>query len=226
MDTDIREVFKSLNLDYDGYIRNLEWIFGGKDYNGKKLLNIGCGNGAMANLLSKKYNCFVTAIDPYKDAQNEEAINRALKETLSTNVTIIKTSIENFQSMEKFDYCYMIDALHHVVYAEDEIKADSLVFEKLVTLFYKISILLVRNGKIIIKDVKPVTPENVFYKTVMADKFLRNVRWSTKHNPEEYIDALELVGFKNIKTFPQYHPRSLAKSENDYFKYVITGENR
>lgn len=78
--------------------------------NDDHILDIGCGNGKITNLLSKKVgNGFVIGIDI-----SENMISQAKKDFVNENLTFFVMNAESFHFSNKFNYIFSFNALHWV----------------------------------------------------------------------------------------------------------------
>lgn len=78
---------------------------------GNKVLDIGCGNGALAYDLAIKSEAIVTGIDI-----NTESIQFAKERFLHSNLTFIEGDVLNYKFQESFDIIVLSNILEHLEY--------------------------------------------------------------------------------------------------------------
>ena len=85
-----RDIFAKLNFPFKAH---------------KKLLDVGCGEGADAEVFTNIYNLSTTGTDIYKDKNLKK-----IKGLIFKKATIYKLPFGN----NEFDYVFLHDVLHHI----------------------------------------------------------------------------------------------------------------
>lgn len=116
--------FDSFAEKYEQYVSNFlgdPWI-GWDDLSGKSAIDIGCGAGHAAEILSEKYDK-VIGVDLCS-----KLIELAKQKHNNSNIEYIAQDIMNFESEEKFDFVYSHTMMHHLEdYENGLLKIKSLV---------------------------------------------------------------------------------------------------
>ena len=142
-------------------------------------LDIGCGNGGFARLMSDRFAIAVTGIDP-----DQAIIKRAQAETLSPRVQFVEADFLRYHFDEQFDFISASASLHHMPFDQ--------ALEKMVSLLRPGGVLAVLGcfheaGLADLGIALVATPVNTFYAlsrglvksgapTRPADMSLREIR--------------------------------------------------
>ena len=89
-------------------------ILEGRINNNAKLLDIGCGNGELIRLLSKKLTIQCLGVDI-----SEKAVQIAMRKGINTRIFDIFT--DDFKKLGAFNYITMFEVLEHIPNAEQAI---------------------------------------------------------------------------------------------------------
>ena len=99
-----------MSLDLKKYGQYKNDIFTKLDFNfepGKKLLDVGCGDGSDAKIFINEYDLDVYGVDVYE--------HKDVKEILGDNFDLNKQGVFDLKYLDQhFDYIFMHDVLHHV----------------------------------------------------------------------------------------------------------------
>ena len=147
---------------------------------GKQVLDIGCGGGLLAEVLSD-LGAIVTAIDP-----SEKTINvaKAHAKKVGSNVNYIKASLEEFSKIEpkaKFDVITCLEMLEHV--------PDPLQILK------KCSDLLNQDGDLFLSTINR-NPRSYLFAIIGAE-YLLNLLPKGTHDYSKFIKPSELSKWLN-----------------------------
>ncbi|HPX25732.1 MAG TPA: class I SAM-dependent methyltransferase [Treponemataceae bacterium] len=199
--------FNSFAEKYEQFVSNslgTPW-FGWDDLSGKRAIDIGCGAGQAAKVLSEKFEK-VIGLDLCA-----ELIDLAKKKHSNPNITYIIEDFMKFESEENFDFVYSHTMMHHLEnYEEGLLKMKSLVS---------------KGGKLVIidnvSDKYPTPPEWVY--TLPAKiEFIPNIfkigikkAWflfTFWHN-KEWLNHLASDTYLSRKEFNELYTKVFPDSE-------------
>lgn len=174
-------------------------------------LDIGCGNGSFARLLSARFGIAVTGIDP-----NQAMIERAQAGTSHPAIQFVEADFLSYHFAEQFDFISAAASLHHMPFDQ--------ALEKMVSLLRPEGVLAVlgcfREAGLTDLGISFVaSPVNTFYAlsrrsvksgapTKPADMSLREIRVRvSSHLPNAYFRRLLLWRYLLIWQKPQNQTR-------------------
>jgi SAM-dependent methyltransferase len=178
-------------------------------------LDIGCGNGRFARLLSARFGTAVTGIDP-----NQAMIERAQAETSHPSIQFVEADFLSYHFAEQFDFISASASLHHMPFDQ--------ALEKIVSLLRPGGVLAVLGcfreaGLADLGIALVAAPVNTFYAlnrgsvksgapTRPADMSLREVREQvSSHLPDACLHRLLLWRYLLTWQKPQ-EPTRFPKS--------------
>lgn len=154
------------------------------DLKGKRILDLGCGNGGMSKYFIEKGAKSVLAID-----LSSNMINEAKEKNNAENITYVVLGMEDISKIEgKFDIVFSSLAFHYV---KD--------YDKLVKDIYN---LLDENGILIYSQEHPIATASKYHKEMKSYIFLDEKRYYVVSN---YNENGERKMFWNVDGVIKYH---------------------
>ena len=177
---DMRE--KGLNANELVEIPNIKEML--PDLKGKRILDLGCGNGGMSKYFVNKGAESVLAID-----LSVNMINEAKEKNSDEKITYVVLGMEDIEKIEgKFDMVFSSLAFHYV---KD--------YDKLVSDIYN---LLDENGILLYSQEHPIATAPKFHKEMKSSLFIDEKRY---YVVSDYNDNGERKLFWNVDGVIKYH---------------------
>lgn len=196
--------FDSFAEKYEQYVSNFlgdPWI-GWDDLSGKSAIDIGCGAGHAAEILSEKYDK-VIGLDLCS-----KLIELAKQKHNNSNIEYIAQDIMNFETEEKFDFVYSHTMMHHLEDYENGL--------------LKIKSLVSKGGKLVIIDNvcdKYRTPPGWAYTIPAKIEFIPNIFKIGIKRPGFYSDSgITKIGCIIWQAISIYQRRNSKKCIRRYFQ--------
>jgi SAM-dependent methyltransferase len=181
----------------------LEGLFSDIDFNNKRMLDIGGGNGLFTFYAASRGVKEVVCIEPEAEGSHSGVTNkfRRLQNRLSFNQ--VKLEPSTFQSFDpankKFDVVLLHDSINHL---DEESCINLLVDEpsrqKYKTIFSKVYTLSNHKAKLIICD---CSCNNLFALLGLRNPFAASIEWHKHQTPEVWVNLLTEVGYINPKIY-------------------------
>lgn len=198
--------------------------------NGKKILDIGCGNGLLLST-----NCvfsnpkLAVGLDTYRGegspVQDYELVKKMHKELSLDNLRLVIGDALQFPfNHAVFDVIYISHCLHHIYESRIPLQcADEKSSMKIISLLKDVYNMLSRSGIVIIVEV----PKYTALRFARPFGFFKNAGFTTKQEPSDWMYALEKAGFSRFKIkfhtpYPLRHFRRLFSSKIG--RYLICGQ--
>jgi hypothetical protein len=185
-----------------GYFR--DQVFSGVDTKGKRLLDIGGGNGlASVWAVMEGEVAAALVVDPYGEGSNFRMLSQFEKMRtegrLADRLELFKgTLIDSPTPILGFDIALLHNSVNHL----DETMTSRLheseeASKKFKKEFVSIRNALIDGGRLIIAD---CSSRNIFGDLGLKSPFAPSIDWSAHQTPEVWIGAVEDCGFKHRRT--------------------------
>jgi len=229
LDQFIRERWSN-RFTYDTYKHIASYYIDEIPLNGKRLLDIGCGNGLMlsANCVIAKPKLAV-GLDNYQgEGSPISDYNFANKVQAALSLPYLKLVLGDAFGLpfhkESFDMIYISHCLHHIYESTVRLgRAEESSTKNLTALLRDIYTTLSENGVLVVAEV----PRYSIMRIGRLFGLLKDTDFKTKQEPRDWICALEKVGFKSFKV--KYHtPYPLRRFtwllSNRMGRYILCGQ--
>lgn len=180
----------------DNFLYHFNEQFRGLEVRGKRMLEIGCGSGALSLYLASVLDVgHLDAIDEAEGEGNPVSILETLETTVHTlglkNITVMKKDIMQFHPSEPYDIVVSNNAMHHVC-EHGLLKWDIRARKKYVEIFKHLKGLLKPEGVLLLRE----------YSRYTIWQFLPGrydeVEWSLHPSKGEWLRVLRQAGYRNI----------------------------
>lgn len=201
--------------------RQFDHLFKNIDLKNKKVLDVGGGIGIYSFYASimgaRQVVCLEPELEGGKNTMNQKFLE--LRDALKIqNVELVKETIQNYQSDQKFDIILSMASINHLnENACINLLKDEQSYKIYYELFNKFFNLLNENGVMIIMD---VGQKNFWSDLGLKNPFVPAVEWHKHQSPQKWAEIGLKAGFKkkNIKwvslnrinNFPQFINKPLA----------------
>lgn len=201
--TKIDQYFEKVIQEYSskGNLRfYLNYIFGDTDFKGKTMLDIGGGVGIFSFYAAVQGARFVICLEPEKEGSTKRIttkFNKLADKLGMQNVTLIDSTIQDFDYDEQFD----IILLHHSINHLDEnacinLQNSESARQTYKAIFRKIGMLSKKGGRIIITD---CSRYNFFSFLGVKNPLAPTIEWHKHQSPYYWAKMLCEVGFENSR---------------------------
>ena len=188
------------NHGYD-FPRRCRQMFGGIDFTGRNMLEIGCGKGLFCLWASMNGANQVVGLEPLDegcyDSSNIFSNFAKMVESLElSNIQILSQRIQDFQNPNTlFDIVLSVASINHL---DEEscihVKENSMARQKYTEIFRGIAEKMNAGGKLIILD---CSNENFFNSIKLINPMAKTIEWFKHQTPDFWADLLTECGFKD-----------------------------
>ena len=178
----------------------LNYIFGDINFKGKTMLDIGGGAGIFSFYAAVQGARFVICLEPEEEGSTKRItakFNKLADKLDMQNVTLIDSTIQDFDYDEQFDIILLHNSINHL----DEnacinLQNSESARQTYKVLFRKIGKLSKARGRIIITD---CSRYNFFSFLGVKNPFAPTIGWHKHQSPQYWAKMLCEAGFKNPK---------------------------
>lgn len=195
-DKTFKKLHNDLKLSHHPYRRSrlyLEWAFKNIDFEGKRVLDIGGGNGIYSYYAKYKGAAYCLNLEPFAAGSgNIEIIEDSTLTDLK--IDLQNLTLQEFNTDNLFDIIILHDSINHL--DEDtfsNIHTDQKSFNTYSTLVSKIRSLLTPNGKVLVADCSRV---NFFAALDIKNPVAPTIEWHIHQHPPMLTKLFEQNGFK------------------------------
>ena len=193
-----KEIHQKLKLSHHPYNRSLlylKWAFRDVDFNGKRVLDVGGGNGIYSYYAKSQGAAYCLNLEPFQaGSENVQILDNSENEL---KIETKPETIQNFTSNEKFDIIILHDSINHL---DEEnytvIHKDSNAYNSYATLVSKLHALLEPNGTVIIAD---CSRKNFFASLGIKNPFAPTIDWHLHQHPPLLVKLFKENGFQFSK---------------------------
>ena len=180
--------------------RELRYLFQDIDLAGKRLLDIGGGDGFYSFYAAGMGAREVVCLEPSDAGGSDEALSTFQKMKArfpQANVTLDTRLIQQFSAAQPFDIVLMHASINHI---DEEacihLLADRAAWAKYREQFTAISALLVKGGFLIVSD---CARQNFFDRLGLQNPLCPTIEWHKHQQPGVWARLLAEVGFQDPK---------------------------
>ncbi len=217
----LREAFRSEWPSGDGaepahafehLVRRCEELLRGEDLAGLEVLEIGAGRGFLAHYaILCRGAAHVTALDEYEGhgapaADRDTLARLRARLGLEDRISIEKCDFLDWKPSRRFDYVFLVNALHHLVETRLPLSQDAQRWQRALRAFGRVRRVLAPGGRLVIQELscRNCCPLPRYRRR------MRGVRWQNKQAPAEWCKALRASGFGRTQVRYRY-PLNLAE---------------
>jgi SAM-dependent methyltransferase len=179
---------------------NMAAVFHGVDLRGKRVLDIGGGDGKHSFYAACRGAAEVVCVDPEAEGStsgSNDAFSRVQRRLKYDNVRLVHARLQDVENPGMFDVILMNDSINHI----DEAACIDLLRNDTSRRIYKgvfaDLVLLARPGsQLIICD---CSRHNFFAALKLRNPFAPTIEWQKHQAPEVWAEILSEVGFRNPK---------------------------
>jgi SAM-dependent methyltransferase len=181
------------------YKARAEFLFRGIEFDGKRVLEVGCGSGAWALWAGINGARYVIGIEPEADGSSSHVLDRFQQSirTLGLEERVFAADYllhELPWDTEKFDVIVMYNVINHL--DEDSVvkmHKDTNAFDRYVSAVRDLKERVAPGGWVIVAD---CTRDNFWPRIGMKSPLAPNIDWDKHQHPEEWIKVFESAGFQ------------------------------
>lgn len=175
--------------------------YGGVDFAGKRVLDIGGGIGAISVYAASRGASEVVCLDPGDDGallDHADAQERFRQAVPTERVTFVAERLQDYQPpADPFDVVILNHAINHLDEAACErLPDDPAAVATYVGLFTDIAALTAPGGLFLAAD---VSPHNLFTRLGRRNPFTPSIEWHKHQTPETWISLLHQAGFGQFR---------------------------
>jgi 2-polyprenyl-3-methyl-5-hydroxy-6-metoxy-1,4-benzoquinol methylase len=198
------------------YGTNTHWLwvrvtslFGRDDFSGRRVLDVGAGNGMYSCALALLGAEEVVALEPTQAGSRSSHIDRfiqALKTLAISNVSLHQLTFEEYSGpVEHFDYILLHNVINHL----DEDLVQTLHTseqnrQQYAVLLSPVQKLLTAGGEVIIRDAtrSHMLAPLIKYKILRRHPRARTIEWHKHQDPPVWEELLRRIGLEPVHTRP------------------------
>ena len=206
----LRGFIDDYNKDNSYPFRNFRFqmdrMMKGYDFDGKDILDVGCGRGYISLYLSFACkNSTIYALDEAEGDGSDRNVLEILEQDVNKyrieNINMLKEDINRWEPGRQFDIIVAKYSLHHIAWDDIRITRSTNAYlfknrearEKHVQMFRKIKSLLKPGGLLVIWE----TSRTNIFRFIPVMK--RHMNWKTKPTAREWLYLFEETGFDDIR---------------------------
>ncbi len=202
------QLFKKLHyeqrLSHHPYHRSmlyLKWAFKNIEFKGKRVLDIGGGNGIYSYYAKYKGAEYCLNLEPFASGSDNIKV---LKQTSFTDlkIDIQNVTLQDYNTDSKFDIVILHDSINHLneeVFSV--IHKDKAAYDSYSLLVSKIRSFMTLNGQVIVADCSRI---NFFAALGLKNPVAPSIEWHIHQHPDTLIGLFEENDFKleNLRWSP------------------------
>lgn len=178
----------------------LDFIFGGVDFRGKAMLDIGGGAGVFSAFAALQGASRVTILEPEEQGAREGAASRCARliDALGLeNMALVANTLQGFAAPDQsYDLVLMKDSVNHLdEEACIKLRDDAQAREVYLGLCRKVARLVSPGGLLIITD---DSPRNFWHKLGVENPFCPGIEWHKHQEPELWSQLFTQAGFHEL----------------------------
>jgi SAM-dependent methyltransferase len=175
----------------------LEYLFDGVPLAGRRVLDIGAGDGVYSFYAAAAGAERVTALEPEADGSSAGVTREFSRLSEAFGLDSVELRTETFQDFTAGDERYDVLFLHAVINHLDEsattqIGRSEAARETYRSLFSKLAGIAAPGAKLIASD---ATPKNLFARLPIKNPLQPSIEWEKHQTPETWARLLEDAGF-------------------------------
>ena len=183
------------------YAARAGFVFKGIPIKDRRVIDIGCGHGAMALWTALHGASSVLALEPHaagSDQDSLDACSRQVKSLrLGERVTVSPTFLQNLQPDERrFDIAILYDVINHLdESAVTELHHDEPAARTYIGILSHLRQLLAPGAHVIVAD---CGRENLWKRLGVRNPIARSIEWHKHQQPETWIALFGRAGFEFV----------------------------
>lgn len=181
-----------------GIIFKLESLFKGIELKGKKVLDIGGGDGLMSFWMAYK-GAEVCCLEPESDgsAEIDNSDYMHFERETDLSIKLIKQTFQDFFTNDQFDLILIHNAINHLnESACERLSFDQTAFDTYRNYFDKLHSLLSKDGLLILSDCSRV---NFWFAIHRKNPFIKNIEWQKHQSPQLWGTLASNTNFERVK---------------------------
>ena len=206
-------------------------FLGGINMRGKRVLDVGCGNGSHSFFLASFGGAHeVISVDPYlgegSPADSYEVFRSRSEKLGLKNVRLVREDFRTIEELGKFDIIVSISVLHHIHETDEDTRHHTKARQEILLTFNKLLTLLNPEGWLIIVEASRynITQFSRIF-GYRGPGYLAQMDWTHKQLPAAWTSIAKEAGFTNIQFcyYVPFHLRQLSSLlKNLIFNYLTT----
>ncbi|NSW52321.1 MAG: methyltransferase domain-containing protein [Anaerolineae bacterium] len=204
------------------YISRGNFLFQNISFEGKRVLDVGCGNGSLALWAAVHGASHVVGLEPESDGSRSGTfqIFQKLIYDLELNSTVeaSRNTIQQLCGVQPFDIIISYNVINHLdEQAVQQLTVNYESVQKYLFLIEYFRALINEDGILIIAD---CARDNIWGNLGLRSPFAPMIEWNKHQNPEVWIDLFSKKGFKLIDL--RWSPINPVKklSQNRLFHFL------
>lgn len=207
------------------YVARANFLFDTLNLQGKRVLEVGCGKGALVAWAALQGAAFVLGLEPEEDGSVSGSYN-TLKKVVSRlsldTVEISPTRLDNLSSSEPFDIVILYNVINHLdENAVMNLHTNPASYDIFLKIAERIKSVTARKGVLILAD---AARSNLWGDLGVRSPFARTIEWTKHQNPTTWQRLFEHAGFKMLDLRWSYlYP--LGKWSSNFLIHYITSSH-
>jgi SAM-dependent methyltransferase len=186
-------------------------LFGGIDFRGRRMLDIGAGNGKFSLWAAAHGAASIVALEPTADgadAGSKVGSLRSMRDTLGfANIEIEESRIQDHIPKMLYDIVLLHYSVNHLdEYACVTLRQDPGSYAAYQEIFRRIYGMMAPGGFIVMSD---CTDTCFWNKVGLTNPFAPDIEWFKHQPPAVWQGLLMSVGFHSAATLWTYEPKSM-----------------
>ena len=204
------------------YIARAQFIFDTIDLRGKRVLEIGCGKGALLAWAALQDAEFVLGLEPEEDGARSGSYNvleRVVSDLKLDTVEIRASKLDDQFFSEPFDIIILYNVINHLdEQAVKDLHRNPASYSTFLDIVRKIKTLTARKGIVILAD---AARSNLWGDLGSRSPFAKSIEWNKHQDPMTWQRLFEEVGFK-LLDLRWSHLYPLGKWSSTFLIHYVT----
>lgn len=204
------------------YVARAQFIFDSVDLRGKRVLEIGCGKGALLAWAGLQGAAFVLGLEPEEDGARSGS-SRVLESVVSAlrlnTIEIRATRLNDQFSSDPFDIIILYNVINHLdEQAVKDLDKNPASYSTFLDIVKKIKTLTAKRGIVILAD---AARSNLWGDLGRTSPFAKTIEWNKHQDPTTWQRLFEEVGYK-LLDLRWSHLYPLGKWSSNFLIHYMT----